>query len=100
MKIKVQLSSGQILFERYINSFPIIIGRTDPSDLIIEHNLISRRHAEMRWDGTKISVTDLKSRNGIYVNNEKVETATMPAPCTFNLSKEVIVEITLEDIPK
>jgi pSer/pThr/pTyr-binding forkhead associated (FHA) protein len=50
-----------------------IIGRDENADLSIDENVISREHAklEKKWGG--IVITDLDSKNGTFVNNERVK---------------------------
>jgi pSer/pThr/pTyr-binding forkhead associated (FHA) protein len=40
----------------------------------VEDPKVSRHHADLEWTGEAFKVIDLKSTNGILVNNEKVET--------------------------
>ncbi len=50
-----------------------VVGRDPACDLILEVRGVSRRHAKLlRVDGT-VSVVDLASRNGTYVNDVRVE---------------------------
>jgi pSer/pThr/pTyr-binding forkhead associated (FHA) protein len=51
------------------------IGRNAENDIIIESDRVSRFHAEIARTDKGLFVTDLKSRNGVYVNEEKI---TMP----------------------
>lgn len=50
-----------------------IIGRDKDADLSIDENVISRHHVklEKKWGG--IVITDLDSKNGTFVNNERVK---------------------------
>jgi pSer/pThr/pTyr-binding forkhead associated (FHA) protein len=50
----------------------LIIGRDPDIDFSINEHVISRRHAKVvkRWGG--ISIRDLESKNGTFVNNRKV----------------------------
>ncbi len=50
----------------------LIIGRDPDTDFPINEHVISRRHAKVvkRWGG--ISIRDLESKNGTFVNNRKV----------------------------
>ena len=52
---------------------PLVIGRAPTSDIPIFDPTISRRHAELRVDETEVSVRDLGSSNGTFVNGSKVE---------------------------
>lgn len=53
------------------------IGRTH-GDLKVDHDRqMSGRHADLRWDGTTCSITDVKSVKGTYVNGERVTEAVV-----------------------
>lgn len=54
----------------------ILIGRNESfrgCDINYQINYVSTKHAELRIDGDKLSVTDLGSTNGTYVNQVKVK---------------------------
>ena len=56
---------------------PITIGRSPDADVVILDEKASRIHCGIRlWDGD-FYVKDLKSRNGTYVNGERVELAKL-----------------------
>ncbi len=48
------------------------IGRGSGSDVFVPDVGVSRRHAEVRWEGDAFVVTDLGSANGTFVNGEQV----------------------------
>ncbi len=52
---------------------PLVLGRDPGSDLVLDGNNVSRRHARIAWDGHRLTVENLGSTNGIYVNGAKVE---------------------------
>ena len=52
------------------------IGRTDASDITIPDELISQRHAQLRWDGRTWLIEDLDSTNGTCLNGNPVKAAT------------------------
>jgi hypothetical protein len=54
-----------------------VTGREDAVDLVLPNNSVSRQHARLSWDGTRLQVVDLDSRNGIKLNGEKVKEATL-----------------------
>ena len=59
----------------YVLSGNTIVGRGSECDLIIESELLSRRHAEMTIDNDRLHVVDLGSANGTFLNGIKIEEA-------------------------
>lgn len=49
-----------------------VIGRDDAAQIKVALPKVSRRHAEVRWEGDVASVHDLGSANGTKVNGEKL----------------------------
>jgi pSer/pThr/pTyr-binding forkhead associated (FHA) protein len=53
------------------------IGRADDNDFIINETHISKHHARIEIDqDNQPWIIDLKSKNGVYLNNNKIETKT------------------------
>ncbi len=50
------------------------IGRHPDSHIFLDDVTVSRRHAEVKRQDTDLSVSDLGSLNGTYVNGDRVET--------------------------
>jgi len=58
---------------------PTTIGRADGNTIVLADSDVSRKHAVVEWRDGSFHVRDLESRNGIYVNDERVtETALTP----------------------
>jgi predicted component of type VI protein secretion system len=58
---------------------PITIGRSPDADIVLLDERVSRIHCGVRlWDGD-FYIKDLKSRNGTWVNNVKVDVAKLRA---------------------
>ena len=55
------------------------LGRGDDCDVCLPGAEISRRHAELGRDGPLWVLTDLKSRNGVYVRGERADRAVIGA---------------------
>jgi adenylate cyclase len=53
----------------------LIVGRAPTCDVPVFDPTISRRHAELMSDGIKLTMRDLGSSNGTFVNGAKVEKA-------------------------
>jgi len=51
---------------------PLSIGRLAECDVVLADDSVSRRHAEVRRQGSEIMVVDLGSTNGTKVNGERV----------------------------
>lgn len=54
----------------------VVFGRGKKADLTIEDKSISALHAEFHCKGNLVSVVDLNSTNGTFVNDERIEKAT------------------------
>ncbi len=52
-----------------------VIGRSRDCQLALEDPLVSRRHAAFRWSNGKLVIEDLGSRNGVKVNDNKINGA-------------------------
>ncbi len=55
----------------------LLIGRSSQAHLQIDHESVSRRHARVTTSEGKVSITDLGSTNGTYVNDEPMETTDL-----------------------
>jgi pSer/pThr/pTyr-binding forkhead associated (FHA) protein len=60
-----------------LGSKVLVLGRSLQADICIPDDRISRYHCEVRlWDEEYV-LKDLKSRNGTFLNDQKVEVATL-----------------------
>ncbi len=50
-----------------------IVGRDSTCDLVLSDTSVSRRHAEIVIDEHSLTVRDLTSKNGTFVDNERIE---------------------------
>lgn len=51
---------------------PVTIGRAADCDIVLPERQISRYHVRIEWDADGYVLRDLGSKNGTYVNGEKV----------------------------
>lgn len=52
-----------------------VIGRRQESDLCIPLMVVSRRHCELNLEKGRLKLRDLGSRNGTYINGQRVDQA-------------------------
>jgi pSer/pThr/pTyr-binding forkhead associated (FHA) protein len=52
---------------------PMTIGREKYNDIVLNDLLVSRQHTLIQWEKDHFTIKDLKSRNGTYVNSERIE---------------------------
>jgi DNA-binding winged helix-turn-helix (wHTH) protein len=50
-----------------------LVGREPTATVLIDHSSVSRRHARLSVKGTDVVVEDLGSRNGTFVNGQRVD---------------------------
>lgn len=56
---------------------PMVAGRADNADIVVQDVLVSRRHCRFLPDPRGVVVVDLDSQNGTWVNGELVNRATL-----------------------
>jgi pSer/pThr/pTyr-binding forkhead associated (FHA) protein len=54
-----------------------VFGRDDTADIVLNDDLVSRRHALVRRDWSGTHVEDLDSRNGVKVNKKRAKKVTL-----------------------
>lgn len=55
----------------------VTVGRTKDNHIVCMHKSLSRKHAQLDFDGTKVRVTDLQSKNGVFFNGQRVATCNL-----------------------
>jgi len=60
-----------------LNGESVMVGRDRSCAIVLTHPAVSRRHARITLSGTNCVLEDLKSANGTYVNNTRVERAKL-----------------------
>jgi pSer/pThr/pTyr-binding forkhead associated (FHA) protein len=65
--------------ESYPINGEVMVGRDRTCSIVLSHPAVSRRHAKITFSGREWVLEDLKSANGTYVNNTRVERANLKA---------------------
>lgn len=69
----------------------VSIGRESGNFVQLDDNEVSRRHAEIRRVGDTFVVGDLKSSNGTYLNNRKIERSELASGDQIQIGRTVLV---------
>ena len=74
MQVKLVVQGGSKAgLEIPVTGPRFLIGREEGCQLRPKSDLISRKHCEIVFDDGHVVVRDLNSRNGVYVNGEKID---------------------------
>src|SRR5215468_8394914 len=49
-----------------------LIGRSPTSDVVVDDPLVSRRHARLLANDSAVLVEDLRSDNGVFINEQRI----------------------------
>lgn len=60
-----------------LGSSRVLLGRDSSCDVHLDFSEVSRRHAELRFDGSALVIHDLGSTNGTYVDGRRVQTTAI-----------------------
>jgi predicted component of type VI protein secretion system len=72
MVLKYRKADGSIM-EFELGDRPITIGRSGDADLVLLDEKASRLHCGIHMTDRGVEIRDLKSKNGTYVNAERIE---------------------------
>ncbi|WP_242874828.1 MULTISPECIES: type VII secretion protein EssC [Clostridium] len=81
-------------FKKFIihKNTKLVVGRSDDCDIIFENEFVSSHHAEINISEKSISIKDLNSSNGTFVNGFRVEQDKLnPGDVIYILGLKIIV---------
>jgi pSer/pThr/pTyr-binding forkhead associated (FHA) protein/HAMP domain-containing protein len=70
---KLIINHGERVTEHELGDQPIVIGRDPECDLFFADKKLSRHHARVERVGSRVRLVDLGSRNGSWVNEQRVD---------------------------
>src|SRR4051812_4576015 len=73
--------AGQLI---EIKADPLVIGRLQECQIILDSTGVSRKHAEIRRSGDRFTLVDLHSRNLTYLNGRKLDPDDVPPSLSAN----------------
>jgi hypothetical protein len=75
----------------HVDKRRVLLGRSRECDIQVEDPNVSRRHAELRQEGSSYWIVDLESTNGIEVNGRRVKRAKLESGDHFTVGATEIV---------
>lgn len=91
MRLRYTKADGSV-GELVLGSRVVTIGRNPDSDLLVADDRVSRIHCAIRIGESGVyQLKDLKSRNGTFVNGERIESANLKAGDQIRIGQQVIV---------
>lgn len=103
MTVTISVDDGGATRERrFTKPATCVIGRAEECTIRIAHDRVSRRHCRLEISPPQVSVVDLTSRNGTYVNGQRVTTGQVLVDgdeIRFGGVPGVVVRIAVESVP-
>ena len=91
--------NDKLVREVPVGSRPVTIGRAPDNDLSVDNLAISSYHAKVYFEGGRMVIEDLNSLNGTFVNDLRVERATLHDGDKVHIGKHTIKVDTSGDAP-
>lgn len=80
------ISEGPMKGRRFRIETPIAhLGRGDYNEVLIQEDSVSAAHAMLMQRGGRWHVTDLESRNGTYVDGDRITETALPEACDLRV---------------
>ena len=80
----------------------VVVGRSGTCDYVVDKTVVSREHVALWTEGDRVLVRDLRSRNGTFVNDARIETAELSDGDVLRLGASVMFRVVIgnrEDAP-
>jgi pSer/pThr/pTyr-binding forkhead associated (FHA) protein len=90
---------NKIVQELPVGSRPVTIGRSPDNDLSVDNLAVSNHHAKIYFEAGRLVIEDLDSLNGTFVNDLRIERATLHDGDKIHIGKHHIKVDTSGDAP-
>jgi pSer/pThr/pTyr-binding forkhead associated (FHA) protein len=74
----------------------IVIGRSSDLDMVLVEDMVSRKHAKISTAGAQITIQDLGSTNGTFVNGEKIKKVRLKEGDRILIGTSIIKLVSVE----
>ncbi len=68
----------------------VVLGRGQDADIKLDDELVSRKHCAIHFDGKTVTISDLGSTNGTYVDGQAVQTCALEPDNRLQIGKMVM----------
>lgn len=90
---------NRIVREVPVGGRPVTIGRAPDNDLSVDNLAVSNYHAKIYYEAGRMVIEDLDSLNGTFVNDLRIERATLHDGDKVHIGKHTIKVDTSGDAP-
>jgi pSer/pThr/pTyr-binding forkhead associated (FHA) protein len=90
---------NKLVKEVPVGSRPVTIGRAPDNDLAVDNLAVSNYHAKIYYEAGRMVIEDLDSLNGTFVNDLRIERATLHDGDKVHIGKHIIKIDTSGDAP-
>jgi hypothetical protein len=77
----------------------LVIGRASDLDMVLIEDMVSRKHAKLNLGESGLTISDLGSTNGTFVNGEKVKTAKLKEGDRILIGTSILKLISVDKLP-
>jgi pSer/pThr/pTyr-binding forkhead associated (FHA) protein len=90
---------NRLVKEVPVGGRPVTIGRAPDNDLSVDNLAVSNYHAKIYYEAGRMVIEDLDSLNGTFVNDLRIERATLHDGDKVHVGKHIIKVDTSGDAP-
>jgi pSer/pThr/pTyr-binding forkhead associated (FHA) protein len=77
---------------------PLTIGRRPENDIVIDNLAVSGHHARVQYNGQGVMLVDLQSKNGTFVNGERILETALQHEDAVTIGKHTLIADLTESI--